>query len=628
MVYTKENSCFICHRCLDTFSTKWDVQRHLQRKNPCIPSYKCPFTNEEVYKNCDKRYYFGNVDEFPKLSINQKIALVCKYNKLVNNIDKTILCSFDRGAKKVDSIGASRRHPATFCSSPMSQEGRQQKSSKKQITDISGSKRKSPTTLLAPHRGSQSSRESTSRSEDVPKVSTRKGVKEKHRQPSWLLAEEQKVAGSRHKSSSSALLVQSFNPVLNSYNQLDDEDCDNEDDEDHEDDEDDEDGEDEDDENGEDEDDKNGEDEDDENGEDEDDENGENEGEEDSEDEGEEDSEDEGEEDSEDEYGEDKSLLPLSTIKDQKGSKSIKKRSKAQSNILPIRIITKDGKKLYQCDLCESIYKNKRSILNHITQRKTCIERVKQTILMKYIANINRESVMLPNGLAPHTTHNTIINNNNLQNINQQNISNVNNNKIMPQININDFFKDYEYIHIKNKSVFETDFFQHKNFLAHVLSNDVNKNIYFDDKHAYIFTDGGIARIPKDKAGYLIMEKLCVTLGSFLRSNSLINPDEYNDAVKRYSIEKFKYLNDTLYKCIDMKTGEHSSISHPYTRTRDKHLGDIVKTASKIKERSIELMLMNARISDINEDTLSEFKLSIQHYQDVRLRNKGFDDDN
>ena len=71
----KNNSCFLCHKCLHPFYLKSDLQRHLDKKEPCEAKYNCLLSNEDIKeKSIYKRYYFNNNIINPiHLEIYQKI---------------------------------------------------------------------------------------------------------------------------------------------------------------------------------------------------------------------------------------------------------------------------------------------------------------------------------------------------------------------------------------------------------------------------------------------------------------------------------------------------------------------------------------------------------------------------
>jgi hypothetical protein len=317
-----------------------------------------------------------------------------------------------------------------------------------------------------------------------------------------------------------------------------------------------------------------------------------------------------------------------------------------------------DGIEKYKCVRCSTVFNQKRYLNNHLLSTKTCSSRVRLQELMKKRAILtNHEKsnqdliygeIISSSQLPPDIQQlkelsditeksyptkakgsKTITINNNQQIINN-NINNTlnNNNKIEPkiQIELRDFCKEnFEYVHIKNNAVFDESFFEHKTFLTHVLSNDVNKNIYFKDNYAYIFTNNTIIRAPIDKAGYYLMDKLHTTLGSFLRSNSLIEPEKYNKKIKFYSVEKFKYLNDTVYKSYDHKTDTYVSNVINMLWTRDKYLTDMAEAIDKmigdIKDT------IDSRVPDCNPDLNSKYTLNIPNFVAKRLRNKAFNDE-
>jgi len=108
---------------------------------------------------------------------------------------------------------------------------------------------------------------------------------------------------------------------------------------------------------------------------------------------------------------------------------------------------------------------------------------------------------------------------------NVQNVQNVNNNLSQNNYNfeLKDFIENnYSHSHIPRNAIQNKDFYLHKNFLNLIMENDENKNIYFDGKYAFIYTDGGLKRIQSDKAGYLVLEKLDKAIISYVYSNPKI----------------------------------------------------------------------------------------------------------
>ncbi len=77
MNYNKDNSCFLCHKCLHPFFLKSDLQRHLDKKEPCESKYNCLLSKDEIInKSKSKRYYFYNNINPNNLETYQKIILI------------------------------------------------------------------------------------------------------------------------------------------------------------------------------------------------------------------------------------------------------------------------------------------------------------------------------------------------------------------------------------------------------------------------------------------------------------------------------------------------------------------------------------------------------------------------
>lgn len=445
MSYSNCCSCYLCHRCLTTFSQKSDIKRHLNRKKQCEPIYKCPYTDSEVSEKSMNRFYFDDIVTLPTLSIKDRTELVMNYTDPVNVITKELL-----GRSSWDSL------------------------------DLKDS--------LIPIDHSQEADGSLPANSD--------------KTPLVLI---------EFKKSDYAIMV--------------------------------------------------------------------------------------------------------------------------------------EGVERYKCTNCSFIFNSEKSLISHLNSTKTCNTRHhKKMIIDARKAHESSKSIDdgCKKGCSPSIVSSygqqaaTIVNGTYIQN--QQNITNINNiqnnniqnnSHIKPaiQLEIKDFFDDeYEYIHIDNGCVFDDSFFEHANFLSHIFSNDVNKNVYFDKGYAYFFVRNvGIVQVPKDKAGSIIMGKLSNAIGSYLRSNSLINPDDYKYVETMYQIEKKKYDADTLYKKYNFKKKAYDDKMSTYKRTRDHNLTVMATSLCEHKEKVIEVF--KYLYPGYNPKETSNFELYIEHYVAKRLRNEGFKDE-
>jgi hypothetical protein len=277
-------------------------------------------------------------------------------------------------------------------------------------------------------------------------------------------------------------------------------------------------------------------------------------------------------------------------------------------------IIYIDGIRHFKCILCGSIYKRKDSLQKHLKNKLNCENKLLfNNLLLKKKEEKeekDQKNVMIQN----------INNNNNIQNIQNNNNSTQNNNY---NLEIKDFIEsNYDHKHIPYNVIRDKNFYLYKNFLNLILQNDVNKNIYFDGKYAFLYSDGGLKRIPNDKAGYLLLDKLDSAIKSYIYSNpENNNSDDYDYVYKYYSVTKNKYVYDTIYKPYDVETKKFNYCMTNNIRTRDKCLSDITQTCNSYKEKTKQIM--KDKEYDKHEID-SNYQVNIPFYESSKMRNKAF----
>ncbi len=291
-------------------------------------------------------------------------------------------------------------------------------------------------------------------------------------------------------------------------------------------------------------------------------------------------------------------------------------------------IVIIDGKKRYKCFLCNTSYKNKNTLIEHFNNKELCD---KKRLLNCVIENVNKEILNkeLVNKDVSNNNKNIILNNNQFiqnNNNNIQNIQNVNNN--LSQNNYNFELKDfvennYSHSHIPRNAIQNKDFYLHKNFLNLIMENDENKNIYFDGKYAFIYTDGGLKRIQSDKAGYLVLEKLDKAIISYIYSNPQSLKEDFSYVDRYYSVMKNKYIFDTIHKPYNLETRKFDYCETRNIRTRDKCLSEITQICNLHKDKTKEIM-KSKEYDKYEIDT--NYQVNIPNYESSRTRNKGFID--
>ncbi len=284
-------------------------------------------------------------------------------------------------------------------------------------------------------------------------------------------------------------------------------------------------------------------------------------------------------------------------------------------------IVLINGIKKYKCNECNSLYKRKENFLDHLANKELCDKRKNINDLL------NKSSITTFGSNNPFHQINIQNLNNNIQNIqNNQNIQNVNNNLSQNNYNfeLKDFIENnYSHDHIPRNMIQNKDFYLHKNFLSLIMENDENKNIYFDGKYAFVYTDGGLKRIQSDKAGYLVLEKLDKAIISYIYSNPQSLKEDFSYVDRYYSVMKNKYIFDTIHKPYNIDTKKFDYCETRNIRTRDKCLSEITQICNLHKDKTKEIM-KSKEYDKFEID--ANYQVNIPNYESARTRNKGFID--
>lgn len=337
----------------------------------------------------------------------------------------------------------------------------------------------------------------------------------------------------------------------------------------------------------------------------------------------------------------------------------------------------------FSCPLCQSRYTTRQNLVKHIRQQKTCQVRQelnnilqksalapqsgtggsqessssarspgeaggsprvspakKNTVkVLKSMSPVltpltgsreaHRKSIPIA-GIAVEGTQPIIIQNqhNNIQqNHIQQNIqNNVQENKNQIHIGLpNDFLHDiYDHTHLDYRAL-STDFYLLQNFLTLMLQNTQNQNILFledDPKNAIIYTRDHIRRIPNEKAGYVVLEKLYKTMEDLI-THVVHDEDkraEFKYMTRYYRILLNKYKADTLFKEYNAESRAFEHTSHGnLLRSRDEYLGDMIAIVSKYHDSIKETIFQNVDHNHIPK-TLINVDPNVDGFTSRRLR--------
>lgn len=296
-------------------------------------------------------------------------------------------------------------------------------------------------------------------------------------------------------------------------------------------------------------------------------------------------------------------LRPLSSASHHQPEEESKNSSTIDSIAEPTElfnenIIVINGVAKYQCKMCKYNFTCKRNLIRHLDRKNSC----------NYQSQIRKISSELSVVKTSGTISETI-----------NAVKSITITDGTSKVFLRDFVYDhYDYSHIDKKLALKDVFFDHYVFLSTLFSNNVNKNLFFDDRYGYFYVEGKVERAPKEKVGYVLMEKLSITVTSFIRTNPEIDQDSYAHIIKFYSVETFKYCFDTYYRSYDMVKREYIFNNVMMLRTRDHYLGDFVRAINYYKDWT--LLLMGVKSLD-NLHITSNYELDIpEKYQAVQHR--------
>ena len=294
-----------------------------------------------------------------------------------------------------------------------------------------------------------------------------------------------------------------------------------------------------------------------------------------------------------------------------------------------------DGERRFKCMRCMSIYKRKESLIKHLKNKKSCDE--KYMFTQRMIRNKEEESmgkgICFGASAGASTGASTgtkdrcgpVQNILNIQhNSNNNNIQNISNCKLV----VSDFIEHkYAHNHIPAKFIEKDDFYLLKNFLNAIMVNQKNRNIYFEGKYAFFYADGCLKRIPADKAGYIILEKIRDCIEYYIRQNPLRKKpsEEYVYVYIYYEVMAKKYKFDTLYRPYVHKTQSYIPCETANIRTRDTHLSEMTQVVNAYKDLTRDIMT-ELGCYQIEIDT--NYNVNIPDYASSRKRNKEFIDAN
>ncbi len=290
-------------------------------------------------------------------------------------------------------------------------------------------------------------------------------------------------------------------------------------------------------------------------------------------------------------------------------------------NIINDNIILKNNS--FECKLCGKQYKSKQALLKHIKNKTLC----ENTQLLNNMIKKSEQKNVTELVEYNKTLQQGIVNNFNQNNQNNNIQNNYNNTTPSIKLNIKDFGSEsYSYAHIHPSYMKQDDFYLYTNFLNKLLENEKNQNILFlggnenlksENRKAIIYADEILYNINEDKAIYMILQKLNISMKNFIYDNYNINTDKekIEEIEKYYRVITGHFKHDTLFKKYYIDDKQYYYPSHR-RRSRDVYTTVIKNVFHKYGTPLSQL---------INNDTniaLETFHPDIEDYASTRVRNK------
>jgi hypothetical protein len=292
-------------------------------------------------------------------------------------------------------------------------------------------------------------------------------------------------------------------------------------------------------------------------------------------------------------------------------------------------------KSVFECPLCKSTYSSKQNLVKHARNKKLCQNRQ----VLNGLYNSHQKKIPEAQSLDKKMTVPTyirrggsenpiqIIQNQNIQtqNIQNQNITNSQNNSIKLDLKLNDFMHDiYDHTHLDYREL-STDFYLLKNFLKLMMENESNHNIMFmedDDTNAIVYTRDNIRKIPSEKAGFILLEKLYKTMENLIRHvvHDEESREKHSYMIRYYRIILAKYRCDTTYRNWNCKTKKFENTSHGnQLRSRDEYLAEMINVVNQYTDNIQESINQNVDYDSISHRIIDVVP-NIEDFASRRLR--------
>ena len=286
--------------------------------------------------------------------------------------------------------------------------------------------------------------------------------------------------------------------------------------------------------------------------------------------------------------------------------------------------------KQFICTVCGYEFSSQQTLGRHLKTPSACEKK------KKYYKNRNSHhatnmiqdfQVHTTDGSQPQPVYNIQTQNNVQTNINSVNNYNHNHIENTAKIEVKDFMHDiYDHTHLDYRDL-SNDFYVLNNFLALILQNKVNHNIFFPEdvkQGAIVYSRENLRKMPCEKAGFILLEKLYKTMENLVQNvvTSKEDIEKFSYMTRYYKKLMNKYRCDSTYREYDPEKKEFYSTPHgSQMRSRDEYLSDMLQIVKSINSEIKETLFSH---SHCNTEGYAYIELnpSIEDFSSKRIRNR------
>ena len=278
------------------------------------------------------------------------------------------------------------------------------------------------------------------------------------------------------------------------------------------------------------------------------------------------------------------------------------------------------------CGQCGNLFSTKYSLMRHMSRKGVCKKNRQYNENKEMVEKKQKKRESIQNISEESTSVHIYDQSNHIHNVQNNNIHNNNSLKL----DVKDFIHDiYDHTHIDYHGL-STDFYILKNFLALLMENKTNQNIFFNDDirdGALVYTREDIRKMPCDKAGFIMLEKLYMTMDDMIQHviKDESDREKFSFMSRYYKKILEKYRCDTIYREYNQQTHTfYNTHQGRQLRSRDEYLADIMSVVRKYNLSMEDNLLCDihpegrmSRYTDINPN-IEDFASTRVRYRDLK----------